>query len=146
MKEQLINRVLYCMQDRLQEEQLTELKSVLHNVLCAYRVESAERQELKVMDCSWQGDLEDYLMAIALEGKSPETVKRYRYELSRLLSYINKAVADINNTDISGYMRAYKRIRNICNQTLKNVRAVYSSFFCVAEGQKSDWKQSYGSC
>jgi Site-specific recombinase XerD len=129
MKEQLINRVLYCMQDRLQEEQLTELKSVLHNVLCAYRVESAERQELKVMDCAWQGDLEDYLMAIALEGKSPETVKRYRYELSRLLSYINKAVADINNTDISGYMRAYKRIRNICNQTLKNVRAVYSSFF-----------------
>ena len=145
MKEQLINRILYCMQDRLQEGQLTELKSVLQNVLCTYRVEP-ERQELKVVDCTWQGDLEDYLMAIALEGKSPETVKRYRYELSRLLSYINKAVADINNTDISGYMRAYKRIRNICNQTLKNVRAVYSSFFCVAERQEPHRKQSYGSC
>lgn len=128
MKEQLVNRILYCMQDVLQEDQLTELKNVLKNVLCTYRVEP-ERQELKVLDCSWRGDLEDYLMAIALEGKSPETVKRYRYELSRLLSYINKAVVDINDTDISGYMRAYKRIRNICNQTLKNVRAVYSSFF-----------------
>lgn len=128
MKEQLVNRILYCMQEVLCEEQLKELKSVLQSVLCTYRVE-AKRQELRVQDCSWQGDLEDYLMAIALEGKSPETVKRYRYELSRLLSYINKRVADINNTDISGYMRAYKRIRNICNQTLKNVRAVYNSFF-----------------
>ena len=54
---------------------------------------------------------------------------RYRYELERLLSYINKAVADITDSDISNYMRAYKRIRNIKNSTLKGVRSIYSSFF-----------------
>ena len=54
---------------------------------------------------------------------------RYRYELQRLLSYVNKAVRDITEGDISGYMRAYKAIRQVSNQTLKNVRAVYSSFF-----------------
>ena len=128
MKEQLINRVLYCMQDILQEEQITELKTVLQNVFCSYHVEP-DKNEVKLVDNSWQRDLEDYLIAKALEGKSPSTVARYRYELSRLLSYVNKAVVNITNTDISGYMRAYKRIRNICNQTLKNVRAVYSSFF-----------------
>lgn len=128
MKEQLINRVLFCMQDILQEEQLTELRSAMQNVLCTYRVET-ERQELRVLDGSWKDDLEDYLMARALEGKSTATVKRYRYELSRLLSYVNKPVMHITDVDISGYMRAYKRIRNICNQTLKNIRAVYSSFF-----------------
>ena len=57
------------------------------------------------------------------------TLNRYRYELTRLLSYINKAVANINDADISDYMRAYKRIRNISNQTLHNIRAVFSSFF-----------------
>ncbi len=128
MKEQLINRVLYCMQDILEEEQLRELRGTLQNVLCTYRVEK-ERGELQVINDSWHSDLEDYLMAKALEGKSPATVGRYRYELSRLLSYINKAVANITDADISGYMRAYKRIRGICNQTLKNIRAVYSSFF-----------------
>ena len=128
MKDQLINKVLYCMQDVLQEEQMRELRSTLQNVLHLYRVET-EKQELRVMDDSWRDDLEDYLMARALEGKSAETVKRYRYELSRLLSYTNKAVADITEKDISGYMQAYKRIRHICNQTLKNVRAVFSSFF-----------------
>lgn len=128
VKEQLINRVLYCMQDVLQAGQLAELRGVLQNVLCTYKVES-EKQELRGVDDSWQDDLEDYLMAKALEGKSVATIKRYRYELSRLLIYINKPVSRIRPEDISGYMRAYKKLRNICNQTLKNVRAVYSSFF-----------------
>lgn len=128
MKEQLINRVLYCMQDIISEEQLHELRGVLQNVLHTYQVEE-EKQELRVLNDSWNEDLEDYLMAKALEGKSPTTVIRYRYELSRLLSYVNKAVTEIVSTDISGYMRAYKRIRGISNQTLKNIRAVYSSFF-----------------
>lgn len=128
MKEKLINRVLYCMQDILQDGEMAELRNVLQNVLYMYHVESV-RQELRVVDDSWQEDLEDYLMAKALEGKSPATVKRYRYELSRLLSYVNKSVSSITDTDISGYLRAYKRLRNVCNQTLKNVRTVYSSFF-----------------
>ena len=58
-----------------------------------------------------------------------KTVKQYRYELVRLLTYINKLVKNIDSGDISGFMRAYKMIRKVANQTLKNVRAVYSSFF-----------------
>lgn len=128
MKEQIVNRVLYCMQDVLQEEQMAELRSVLQNVLFTYRIE-AEKQDLRVIDDSWQIDLDEYLMSKALEGKSVATINRYRYELSRLLSYVNKSVADITDADISNYMRTYKQIRRICNQTLKNIRAVYSSFF-----------------
>ena len=57
MKEQLINRVLYCMQDIIKETELSELKIVLQNVLCTYRVES-EKAELKVIDGGWTEDLE----------------------------------------------------------------------------------------
>lgn len=116
------------MQDIIKETELSELKIVLQNVLCTYRVEP-EKAELKVLDGGWTDDLESYLMARALEGKSPATISRYRYELCRLLSYTDKAVADISEGDISGYMMAYKKARNISNQTLKNVRAVFSSFF-----------------
>ena len=42
---------------------------------------------------------------------------------------MNKGVTDILPGDISGYMRMYKKIRQVSNQTLKNVRTVYSSFF-----------------
>lgn len=128
MKEQVINRILYCMQDTLCREQLKELKDVLRNVLCVYHVEP-EKQEIQAADESWRDALEDYLASKALGGKSFETLKRYRYELTRLLSYVNKKVEDITSADISAYMRVYKRIRGVSNQTLKNVRAVYSSFF-----------------
>lgn len=128
MKEQLINRILYSMQDVITNEQLTELKNVLQNVFCTYRIES-EKAELKVVNKEWLEDLEGYLIARTLEGKSTATIDRYRYELSRLLSYIDKAVSDITEADISGYMRMYKKLRNISNQTLKNIRAVFSSFF-----------------
>lgn len=128
MKERMINQVLYGMQEILEDSQLSELKTVLQNVLCEYRVEP-ENQEVMVLDDSWRDDLESYLMAKALEGKSVATLKRYRYELNRLLSYVNKAVEKIRPGDISGYMRAYKRARGISNQTLKNIRAVFSSFF-----------------
>lgn len=91
--ERKIMDVLHKMQTVLQEEQLRELRNVLYMVFAG--CELVEQTAVQVMDGSWRDDMEDFLMSKALEGKSPETIKRYRYELSRLLSYINKAVADI---------------------------------------------------
>lgn len=125
--EQKIMEVLRRMQEALKEVELRELQSVLHIVFAG--CELVEETGIRVIERSWNADLEDFLMSKALSGKSPATVERYRYELIRLLSYINKSVADIRPGDISGYMRAYKQIRRIKNRTLKGVRAIYSSFF-----------------
>lgn len=125
--EHKILEVLRRMQAVLQENQMRELKNALNIVFAG--CELVEETTIQVIERSWMTDLEDFLMSKVLEGKSPETVQRYRYELKRLLSYINKAVTDVTAGDISGYMRAYKRLRQVSNQTLQNVRAVYSSFF-----------------
>lgn len=125
--EQRIMEVLRRMQPVLEDEELRELKNVLHMVFSGCDV--AQKTEVRCVDDSWRIDLEDYLMSKALEGKSTDTVRRYRYELTRLLSYINKSVADITDGDISSYLRAYKNIKAVKNSTLKGVRAVYSSFF-----------------
>lgn len=125
--ERKIMEVLRRMQTVIGETQLNELKNVLNMVFAG--CELAENTDLQVVDRSWMGDMDDFLVSKALEGKSPETVNRYRYELNRLLSYVNKSVSDILPGDISGYMRMYKKIRQVSNQTLKNVRTVYSSFF-----------------
>lgn len=126
--DQKIMEVLMRMQTVLQESQLKELQTVLQVVFTGCSLHR-EKQELRVSDRNWSIDLEEYLMSKALEGKSPGTVARYRYELQRVLAYINKKVQDVTAYDISNYMRAYKSIRQVSNQTLKNVRAVYSSFF-----------------
>lgn len=125
--ERKIMEVLRRMQTMISDDQLAELKNVLNMVFAGCELQ--ENTELRVVDRSWMEDLEDFLMSKALEGKSPETIKRYRYELNRILSYINKCATDILPGDISGYMRMYKRIRQVSNRTLKGVRTVYSSFF-----------------
>lgn len=125
--ERKIMEVLRRMQKILQDDQLQELQAVLRMTFAGCEV--MENTGLQIVDGSWQQDLDEYLVSKALEGKSPATVERYRYELQRLLSYTNKAVMKICPGDISEYLRAYKHIRQVSNQTLKGVRAVYSSFF-----------------
>lgn len=125
--ERKIMEVLRRMQTVIGDEQLNELKSTLHMVFSG--CELVENTTLQAVDDSWRNDMEEYLMSKALGGLAVETVNRYRYELTRMLSYVNKAVQDIAEGDVSGYLRAYKRIRKVCNQTLKNVRSVFSSFF-----------------
>ena len=125
--EHRILEILRHMQEVLSELQLQELKTVLNVVFTGCEI--VEETGIQIVDREWEIELEDFLISKTLEGKSSETVQRYRYELKRLLSYINKKVPDITAGDISGYMRAYKRLRNVSNQTLQNVRAVYSSFF-----------------
>lgn len=80
--EQKIMEVLRKMQTILEEESLKELKNVLYMVFSGCKI--VLQTELQVVDDSWRTDLEDYLMSRALEGKTAETVKRYRYELTRL--------------------------------------------------------------
>lgn len=125
--ERKIMEVLRRMQKILRDDQLQELQAVLRMAFAGCEV--MENTGLQIVDGSWQQDLDEYLISKALEGKSPATVERYRYELQRLLSYTNKAVMKICPGDISEYLRAYKHVRQVSNQTLKGVRAVYSSFF-----------------
>lgn len=125
--EQKIMEVLRRMQVVLQEQQMRELESVLQITFSG--CELVEDTGIRIIDRSWVEDLDDFLVSKALEGKSQETIKRYQYELQRLLAYLDKGVEDILPSDISGYMRVYKCIRQVSNLTLKNVRAVYSSFF-----------------
>ena len=86
-----------------------QLKEVLQMTFTGCRV--IQETDLQVVDRSWEVDLEEFLMSKALEGKASKTVKQYRYELVRLLTYINKPVKNIDSGDISGFMRAYKMIR-----------------------------------
>lgn len=125
--EQRILEVLRRMQTELDGNQMRELKTVLYMVFSG--CELVENTALRTVDDSWRDDMEDFLTSKALSGMAKRTIERYRYELQRMLQYVNKPVQNVTEGDISEYMRMYKRIRRICNQTLKNVRAVYSTFF-----------------
>lgn len=127
MMEEKIMEVLRRMETDLKESQLQELKNTLYIVFSGCEISS--NNSLRSVEDDWKNDMEDFLMSKILCGMAKKTVDRYCYELQRMLQYINKSVRNVTSGDISGYMQAYKKIRGICNQTLKNVRAIYSSFF-----------------
>lgn len=127
--EEKILKIIRHMDAYLDNEQQFELKSILKIVFSGCEIVE-ESKEIRVVNESWRDDLSAYLASKELEGKSPNTIRRYEYELVRLLSYLNQAVNDIKAAYISEYLRMYKYIRKVSNQTLCNVRAVYSSFFC----------------
>lgn len=128
--ENKIYDVIRRMTPKLNTTQLQDLKDTLFIVFenCDI-VDNSEHTELSVVNESWKYDLQDFLTSKTLEGKTDETLERYRYELVRLLQYLNKATNDILPSDISKYMQAYKRIRKVSNSTLQGMRSCYSSFF-----------------
>jgi len=48
----------------------------------------------------WKEDLEAYLVTNLVEGKSKNTIKQYRFHLTKLLTYLSKDVRDITTEDI----------------------------------------------
>lgn len=126
--EKKICEILRSMQFYLNEDQLQRLKNNLRIILGNCTIEETSN-EILAIEKRWEVDLNDYLLSKKLEAKSENTINRYKYELTRLLSYIDKPLDKINSNDISSYMMIYKQVRNVSNQTLKNIRAIFSSFF-----------------
>lgn len=128
MEEKIILHIINNMQATLNTTQIEQLKAAVYIALIPYDF-SMKKQEIISSEESWKSDLQDFLSTKLFEGKSNGTIRQYKYELERLLSYINKSVGCISSGDILDYLQKYKMIRKISNQYLENKRLAYSSFF-----------------
>lgn len=72
--------------------------------------------------------LEAYLAAIQISGRSPKTVERYRYLITRLASAVHVPVRKITVYHLRAYL-AQEKARGISDRTLDGMRQVYSAFF-----------------
>lgn len=128
MKDEVMDRILRGLIGILDAEQLRNVSDSMIVVLNDYKIERAN-QELMEINQDWQQFLEMFLIGKMVEGRSPDTIGRYAYELKKLLSYLNKDVTSITDGDIFGYIAKYKKVRKVSNTTLENMRLPYSSFF-----------------
>lgn len=127
MTEEVISKVLHKLID-FDPDQAKRVQQALYMVLNDYEI-TQKSTEVRVIDNSWMDDLDRFCDRKQLAGKSQGTVDRYRYQLTKVLSYINKPVKDITEADLIGYIDAYKRIRKVSNCTLEGTRLCISSFF-----------------
>lgn len=76
-----------------------------------------------------QDDLLDaYLSALAIEGRSPKTVERYRYLLTRMMDAIRTPTRKITVYHLRRYL-SDEKARGISDRTLESTRQVFSAYF-----------------
>lgn len=105
-----------------------EIEKALYLVLSKYEIKERE-SKIRAIDKTWGKELSEFLSRKMVDGRSEGTIKLYRLHLSRMLSYINKPIKDITESDLFLYISVYKKTRNVSNAYLENIRLSFSSFF-----------------
>ena len=127
MNEEIISGVLHHLLD-FTPEQANRVKAALYMVLDKYDI-APKSTEVRVIDNSWMDDLVRFCERKRLSGKSEATIERYDYVMRKVLTFINKPIAEITEGDLNKFIEVYKAISHVSNSTLEGMRLCISSFF-----------------
>lgn len=94
--------------------------------------DTLEGFEMRSID-AWAGETDDsmqcYLAAMNVEGRSKQTINRYSYVLTRLMTYLGGTrTRQITVHHIRNFLNAEKS-RGISDRTLEGYREIFSSYF-----------------
>lgn len=109
-----------------------ELKDRVERTLCI-QLQNYEIQEccteIVIHDSTNLGMVKKFLATKKLEGKSERTLHKYKPELEKIVTFLNKPLANVDTYDLRLYLSLYKEKRKVSNRTLENLRKTISSFF-----------------
>lgn len=129
MNEKFIIEVLQRAMMYINNTQCKKLDQDLRIVLQKYEDLKERSTEIMDIDKSYMNYLQLFLIRKKTEGKSDRTLDQYKLHLVKLLQYLNKPLNKITEDDLFLYLATYKKIRNVSNTYLDNIRLVCSSFF-----------------
>ena len=104
---------------------MNEVLKILADELDYYTLEQIENYEF---DLNSNDMLEAFLSAKELEGRSPKTIERYRYIITRLLFFTKTPIRNLTVYHLRKYLMELKN-RGNSDVTLEGIREVFSSFF-----------------
>ena len=109
----------------------TEITAAERDRILAILTEKLDGYDLTIIsqDGIQQDDLLDaYLSALAIEGRSPKTVERYRYLLTRMMTAVKTPTRKITVYHLRKYL-SDEKARGISDRTLESTRQVFSAYF-----------------
>lgn len=128
IKHDIMYRVMHRLNDSLDAEQMQEVKVALDIEL--YKINmSEETTEVVEYEDTYYKDLAVFLSTKRVEGRSEETLKRYKDVIVMMLEFFNKPVGQITTEDLRYYLAWYKETRDISLATLDGLRLIFCSFF-----------------
>lgn len=130
----LLKSILVKVADVVTAEQLSEIESIVADMLNEYEVKPAPNKQKQVVKNNEQL-LMAFISAKRIEGCSEKTLKYYANTISAWLAVNTLAVSDVSTNDIRKYLSAVQSKRNSSKVTIDNVRRIFSSFFAWLEDE-----------
>lgn len=119
----LLSELERALSDKLTAANMSTVLSILSDKLTKFNIES-----LDVDDNQNDDLLEAFLNALAVEGRSPKTIQRYRYIIGRMRNALKVPTKNITVFHLRRYLTDEKA-RGISDRTLEGIRQTFSSFF-----------------
>lgn len=119
MNQELINTVMYEMNQYLNNEQLLMLKIVLEKATAEESTLELDSEEL----------LKKFISTKRLEGRSEKTIDYYQKTVIKMLNSIGKNVRAITTEDLRNYLSDYQNKSTVSKVSVDNIRRNLSSFF-----------------
>ena len=133
MKNTVINEIMLKMQNKLNYNQIEELKQTLEVTL--YNYELTENISKKEIEISNKNFIDLFLSAKKIEGCSIKSMKYYKATIENMLKAINKNIKHIVTDDLRTYLTDYQTSNNSSRVTIDNIRRILSSFFSWLEDE-----------
>lgn len=131
MNEKLISEIQRRMLPYLNNEQLTQLSSVLENTLRGLTIMNEKLPDVT----DQRNPIEAFISAKRIEGCSEKTLAYYGKTIEAMLSGIGKTAQQITTDDLRRYLTAYQTRRKSSKVTIDNIRRILSSFFSWLEDE-----------
>jgi len=127
MDDLMLNELLI----RMSDAELRKMNNKIEKILNGESIQNIDFSKNNIYK-----ELEDYIQAKKIEGKSEGTLAQYKYNISDMLKKVNKPVGYIRTDDIRNYLADLKETKQIQDITLDGRRIYLNTFF--------DWLQING--
>jgi len=127
MDDLMLNELL----TRMSDAELRNMNNKIEKILNGESIQNIDFSKNNIYK-----ELEDYIQAKKIEGKSEGTLAQYKYNISDMLKKVNKPVGYIRTDDIRKYLADLKETKQIQDITLDGRRIYLNTFF--------DWLQING--
>ena len=119
----LMNELEQSLSTQLTAADMSKALTVIADRLAVYEIERNV-----IADTGADDLLDTYISAMQVQGRSPKTVKRYRYAITRMMRYVNIPTRQITVYHLRQYLAAEKQ-RGISDSTLEGLRQIFSAYF-----------------
>lgn len=127
MQDYAINNLMVMLSGKIPDENLKIVKEAVTIWLKDYTV-TEQKTELMVRAENICKELQDYVVAKKVEGKSEGTLKQYAMHISNLIYFTNKPVKEISTGDIMAFLYS-KQKSGVKDITVDNVRTSINAFY-----------------